>query len=193
MNYTRVLLSTLLVCLTAAAAAAQTTTPSIDEKTRGLQKLDGFFPLYWDARAGTLWIEVPKLDAEFLYVTALSAGLGSNDIGLDRGQLGGEHIVTFRRIGPKVLMVEPNYAYRALSTSADERRAVEEGFARSVLWGFTVGAETDGRVLVDATEFLLRDVHGVTQRLRPASFRADARRSAVNMERTKAFPKNTEI
>jgi hypothetical protein len=177
----------------AAVTDAQTATPSIDEKTRGLQKLDGFFPLYWDTRAGTLFIEVPKFDTEVLYVTALSAGLGSNDIGLDRGQLGGEHIVSFRRIGPKVLMVEPNYGYRAISTNADERRAVEEAFAKSVLWGFAVAAESDGRVLVDATDFLLRDVHNVTQRLRPATYRVERSRSAVNMERTKAFPKNTEI
>ena len=193
MTQARTLLSALFVCLFAAAAAAQTAVPSIDEKTRGLQKLDGFFPLYWDSRAGTLWIEVPKLDAEILYVTSLSAGLGSNDIGLDRGQLGGEHVVTFRRIGSKVLMVEPNYSYRALSDNPDERRAVEEGFAKSVLWGFTVGAEADGRVLVDATDFLLRDVHGVANALKPAAFRLDRTRSAVNMDRTKAFPKNSEI
>src|SRR5918998_941673 len=105
MKQARTLLSALFLCL--AAAAAQTPIPSIDEKTRGLQKLDGFFPLYWDAKAGTLWIEVPKLDTEVLYVTALSAGLRSNDIGLDRGQLGGEHIVSFRRVGTKVLMIEP--------------------------------------------------------------------------------------
>ena len=195
MKQPRVLLITLVICLAAAAAAGQTPTtiPSIDEKTRGLQKLDGMVPLYWDARAGTLWIEVPKLDTEFLYVTSLSAGLGSNDIGLDRGQLGGEHIVVFRRVGTKVLMIEPNYSYRAITDNADERRAVEEGFAKSVLWGFTVGAEADGRVLVDATDFLLRDVHGVGQALRPAAFRIDRSRSAVNMDRTKAFPKNTEI
>jgi hypothetical protein len=193
MKQLRVVLCALVVCLFAALAAAQTALPSIDEKTRGFQKLEGLFPLYWDARAGTLWIEVPKLDTEFLYVTALSAGLGSNDIGLDRGQLGGEHVVSFRRIGTKVLMIEPNYAYRAITDNADERRAVEEGFAKSVLWGFAAGAETDGRVLVDATDFLLRDVHGVAQRLRPATFRVDPRRSAVNMDRTKAFPKNTEI
>ncbi len=204
MTQFRTPLVTFFVCVWAAVGAAQPTTPpapaatpsatpSIDEKTRGLQKLDGFFPLYWDARAGTLWIEVPKLDTEFLYVTALSAGLGSNDIGLDRGQLGGEHVVSFRRIGSKVLMVEPNYAYRAITENPDERRAVEEGFAKSVLWGFTVGAESDGRVLVDASDFLLRDVHQVTQRLRPATFRVDRARSAVNMARTKAFPQNTEI
>jgi len=183
---------TLLVCLLASLASAQAP-PSIDEKTKGLQKLDGFFPLYWDAAAGTLWLEIPTFDTEILYVTALSAGLGSNDIGLDRGQLGGEHIVSFRRIGSKVLMIEPNYSYRALSTNADERRAVEEAFAKSVLWGFTVGAESGGRVLVDATEFLLRDAHGVAQRLKPATYRVERSRSAVNMDRTKVFPKNTEI
>ena len=182
-----------VVFLSLAPADAQTVIPTIETKTQGLQKLDGFFPLYWEVPTGTLWLEIPKFDAEVLYVTALSSGLGSNDIGLDRGQLGGEHIVTFKRIGSKVLMIEPNYAYRALSTSADERRAVEEAFAKSVLWGFTVAAESSGRVLVDASEFLLRDVHGVVQRLRPATYRVDSRRSAINMDRTKAFPKNTEL
>jgi hypothetical protein len=193
MTHPRNALLVVVVCLLAPLASAQTATPSIDDKTKGLQKLDGFVPLYWDSRAGTLWLEIGRFDTELLYVTALSAGLGSNDLGLDRGQLGGEHVVSFRRVGPKVLMVEPNYAFRALTDNADERRAVREGFASSVLWGFTVGAETDGRVLVDATELLLRDVHGVTQRLRPATYRVDTRRSAVNMERTKAFPKNSEI
>jgi len=193
MKQFRTPLLALFVCLVASHAAAQAPLPSIDDKVKGLEKLDGFFPLYWDSQAGTLWIEISRFDSELLYVTALSAGLGSNDIGLDRGQLGGEHVVSFRRVGPKVLMIEPNYSYRALSPNADERRAVEEAFAKSVLWGFTVGAETGGRVLVDATEFLLRDVHGVAQRLRPATYRVERSRSAVNMERTKAFPKNTEI
>jgi hypothetical protein len=183
----------LLVFSRAASAQPTPTPPSIEEKVKTLQKFDGFVPLYWDNRAGTLWLEIPKFDTEILYVTALSAGLGSNDIGLDRGQLGGEHVVSFKRIGSKVLMIEPNYSYRAVSNNADERRAVEEAFGKSVLWGFTVGAETEGRVLVDATDFLIRDVHGVTQSLKPATYRLDPRRSAVNMERTKAFPKNTEI
>jgi hypothetical protein len=188
-----VLLCALVICLPCVAPAAAQPIPSIEEKTQGFQKLDGFVPLYWDARAGTLWMEIRQLDTEILYYTALSAGLGSNDIGLDRGQLGDTHIVSFSRVGPKVLMIEPNYAFRALTDNADERRAVREGFARSVVWGFTVGAETEGRVLVDATDFLLRDVHGVTQSLRPATYRVERTRSVVNMERTKAFPKNTEI
>ncbi len=165
---------------------------SIEEKTAGFQKIDGFFPMYWDQGAGTLWLEIPRLDQEVLYVSGLSAGVGSNDIGLDRGQLGAERLVVFQRVGPKLLMVQPNTAFRA-SGSADEKRAVEESFARSVIWGFTAAAETGGRVLVDATDFLMRDAHGVIARLRPATFRLDRTRSAVYMARTKGFPKNTEM
>src|SRR6185436_5013061 len=68
---------------------------SIDERTSGMQKLDGYFPIYWDERAGTLFIEIPRLDTDFLLSTGLAAGLGSNDIGLDRGQGGQGRVVRF--------------------------------------------------------------------------------------------------
>ncbi|MEO5819908.1 MAG: zinc-dependent metalloprotease [Vicinamibacteraceae bacterium] len=167
--------------------------PTIAAKTAGFEKRDGFVPLYWNRADGTIWLEIPALDTELLYYTALSAGLGSNDIGLDRGQLGGAHVVRFQRIGKKVLLVEPNYAFRATSDNADERRSVTEAFATSVLWGFEAAAESDGRVLVDATAFVLRDVHDVVRSLKPASYSVDASRSAVNLDRTKAFPRNTEL
>ncbi|HEY7056423.1 MAG TPA: DUF5117 domain-containing protein, partial [Vicinamibacterales bacterium] len=167
--------------------------PSIDDRTAGFQKLDGYVPLFWDEKTGSLWMEISKFDTEMLYTTGLTAGLGSNDIGLDRGQSGPGRIVEFQRIGPRVLMVQPNYTFRATTPNPDERRAVEDAFAKSVLWGFTVGAESDGHVLVDATDFFLRDAHNVTPRLRPGTFRVDRTRSAIDMPRTKAFPKNTEI
>jgi hypothetical protein len=185
-----------LALLLAPPAAAQTPLPDIARKTAGTQRMDGFLPLYWDAAAGKLWMEIPRMGQEMIYVVSLPAGLGSNDVGLDRGQLGGERIVRFERVGPKVLMVQPNYAYRADTPNPDERRAVEEAFARSVLWGFTVAAESDGRVLVDATDFALRDEHGVVRtlrRTRQGTFRLDPTRSALFLERTKAFPRNTEI
>lgn len=183
-------------CLLAGSAAAQAPLPSIAEKTRGMQKLDGFLPLYWEASSGKLWMEIPRFGQELIYVVSLPAGLGSNDVGLDRGQIGGEKIVRFERVGPKILMVQPNYAFRAESDNPAERRAVEEAFAQSVLWGFTAAAETAGRVLVDATEFALRDNHGVIptlRRTRQGTFRVDPTRSAIFLERTKAFPRNTEI
>jgi hypothetical protein len=188
-----VLMSALLA---AGRATAQEPLPAIEAKTRGLEKLDGFLPLYWDAGEGKLWLEVPRLNEEMIYAVSLAAGLGSNDVGLDRGQLGGERIVRFERVGRKVLMVQPNYRYRAETENPDERRAVQEAFARSVLWGFTVGAETGERVLLDATEFALRDAHNAIQRLRRTGqgrFELDESRSAIYLERTRAFPRNTEI
>jgi len=170
--------------------------PSITDKTNGMDLRDGFLPLYWDAAAGTLWLEIPQTDADLLYLVSLPAGIGSNDIGLDRSQPGGERIVRFERVGPRVLLVEQNTRYRAETGNAAERRAVEESFARSVLWGFTVAAEQGGRVLVDATDFALRDAHGVIgalRRARQGDYRLDATRSALYLPRTRGFPRNSEI
>ena len=170
--------------------------PTIEEKTAAMRKMDGFFPLYWDDTEGKLWMEIAQFDIELLYFRGLSAGLGSNDIGLDRGQPGRSQVVAFERVGPKILMVQPNYQYRATGESLDERRAVEEGFAKSVLFGFTVAAETEGRVLVDPTDFLIRDSHDVIGRLRDrddANYRLDATRSAVYLPDTRVFPENTEM
>src|SRR5690606_26407473 len=134
---------------------------SIAERTAGLTRLDGFLPMYWDAAAGRLLLEIGQFDRELLYVVSLPAGLGSNPVGLDRGQLGGTHVVSFQRVGPRILMVQPNYRFRAITQDAAERRAVADSFARSVLWGFKVEAESDGRALVDATDLFVRDAHGV--------------------------------
>ena len=139
---------------------------SIDERTAGMQKIDGYFPLYWDERTGSLFIEIPRFDTDVLFNTGLAAGLGSNDIGLDRGAGGGARIVSFQRVGPRVLMVQPNMSFRSSSANPLERKSVEDSFAKSVLWGFTVAAENNGRVLVDATDFLLRDVTGAANALR---------------------------
>jgi len=179
----------------ASAAAARGPMPSIEERTAGMTRLDGYFPLYWDDRSGSLWLEIPRFDSDFLYTTGLAAGLGSNDIGLDRGQEGGGKIVSFERVGPRVLLMQGNESFRSSSANPAERRSVEDSFAKSVLWGFTVGAETNGRVLVDATDFFLRDGHGAGNALGTgtAAYRVDRTRSALYLPRTKAFPKNSEI
>ncbi|HEX8835788.1 MAG TPA: DUF5117 domain-containing protein, partial [Candidatus Acidoferrum sp.] len=121
--------------------------PTISQKTAGTEKLPGYFNLYWDAKQGKLWLEIDKWGAEFLYQSGLPAGMGSNDIGLDRGQLGATRIVRFDRSGPKVLLVEENLEYRAVSNDPDERRAVHDSFAESALWGFTVAAQEKGHAL----------------------------------------------
>ena len=166
--------------------------PSIANHTQGMQRIEGFMPMHWDAQAGTLWMEIARFDSELLYVRALAAGVGSNDIGLDRGQIGATALVRFERVGPKILMVQPNQRFRVESDNADEVRALEEAFATSVLWGFAVEAESSGVALVDVTPFLLRDAHGVADRL-PGAYTLDLTRSAVYLPRTKGFPQNTEL
>ena len=189
-----------LPAISLAAPADTPATPSVAEKTAGMQKLEGYFNLYWDAKQGKLWLEIDKWSTEFLYQSGLPAGVGSNDIGLDRGQLGATRVVRFDRSGPKVLLIEENFGYRALSNDADERRAVHDSFAESALWGFTVAAETSdtngGHALVDATDFFLRDAHNIPATLRrtkQGSYRLDGSRCAIFLPQTKNFPLNTEV
>ncbi|QKZ12227.1 zinc-dependent metalloprotease [Spirosoma sp. KUDC1026] len=170
--------------------------PAISAFTNGMERNAGFMTYYWDAKKGKVWLEIDKFDTEFLYYPTLAQGIGSNDIGLDRGRLGQEHIVKFQRSGPKVLLIEPNYSYRAISKDPLERQAVAESFAKSVHAGFDVAAESDGKVLVDLTPFLMQDAVGAVQSItqtKQGSFRFDASRSAMYLPRTKAFPQNTEF
>src|SRR6202171_2593043 len=139
--------------------------PTITEKVAAMEKFAGYFPFYWDAKAGKVWLEIDKWNSEFLYVESLPAGIGSNDICFDRGQLGQSYIVRFERTGPRVLLIASNNAFRANSENTDERRAVKDAFAESTLWGFEVAAEEGGHALVDATTFYLRDTHQIPNTL----------------------------
>lgn len=169
--------------------------PSIEEKIKDSKKYEGFLNFYWEESTGKLFLEV-KIDTEILYQQSLPAGLGSNDIGLDRGLLGDTRIVKFIKSGRKILMIQPNYAYRAVTNDANEKRAVEQSFAQSALWGFTEEAESNGKYLVDITDFILRDAMRTANRIKQTqqgNYSFDKSRSAIYFERTKNFPLNTEI
>ena len=156
----------------------------------------GFIDFYWDKKKDQVYIFIEKFDEEFIYVNSLAAGVGSNDIGLDRGQLGSTRIVRFDRHGPKVFLTQPNYWYRALSNNEAEVKAVRDAFASSVVWGFKIEKENKEGVLVNITDFLLRDAHGVVGRLNrtnQGSYNLDKTRSAIYADRTKNFPDNTEF
>ncbi len=181
----------LLISVTASAQIA-----TITKKTEGMKKYEGYFNFYWDDTQGKIWLEIDDIDKEFLYQISLSAGLGSNEIGLDRAQLGDTKIVQFRRTGPKILLVEQNYTYRANSDNDLEVRAVKLAFAESAIWGFKVAAEENDRILVDATAFFMRDAHGVIgslKRSNQGNYKLDASRSAMFLPMTKNFPLNTEF
>lgn len=188
--------TTLSTRLHAAAPADRQPLKSIQAFSAGMQHFDGLLPLYWDARQGKLYMEVPTPGTSLLFFTTLTRGMGSNDVGLDRGQVSEAKLVQFERIGPKLLLVQPNQAFRADSADPDQQLAVSQSFASSVLWGFKVVATTGTRVLVDATDFVVRDGHGAIHALALAhqgKFRLNAQRSAIYMPDTKAFPRNTEM
>jgi len=169
---------------------------NISEKVGNLDASEGFFTYYFDEGQDKLWLRVTDLNKEFLYANYLAAGVGSNDIGLDRSQQGGERVVYFEKRGPKLFLIQPNLRYIAQSDNELEKKSVREAFASSVLYGFPIEAEENGAYLIDLTPFLMRDAHGVTDRLRrmgEGSYSLDKSRSALYPEGTFNFPKNTEF
>ena len=158
----------------------------------------GYFDTYYDAGLNRLYARIPqeRLKESFLYVYSLSQGIGSNDIGLDRGQLGSEQVVYFEQRGQRVFLVQPNLAFRALTNNPLEKASVEQAFAKSVRYGFEVKGHEKGDLIIELTDFLLQDAHGVSARLASAkqgSYSLDLSKSALNSERTKSFPKNIEM
>ena len=177
-------------------AADTKPTPTIQDFGANMKATDGLFPMFWDAKSGRLYLEINKFDQAFLFLTSLPYGLGQNDVGLDRGKLGQGVVVHFTRVGPKVLLVQPNLEYRSSSPDPAERLAVTQSFAESVPAGFKVEAEENGAALIDVTDFLMSDQFGVIKQLTESmqgSYKVYKDRSAIALDSTKDFPLNTEI
>lgn len=186
------------IVMSARSLAVQTVSSALEQRVASLQKFSGFFTFYYDTKTDKIWLSIEKkqLDREFLYVVSLPQGIGSNDIGLDRGQVGSSRVVRLERHGPKILFVQPNLSYRAVTTNAHERTAVTESFAQSVLFGFRIDMEEGETMLVDASSFFIRDAYEVAGRLRSSgqgAFNMVPDQSAMYMPRTKSFPSNTEF
>jgi len=176
--------------------AFQGETISIDTYVKGMEKHPGYFTFYYDKDAGKILLEINNLNEEFLYISSITAGLGSNDVGLDRNRLGATKIVAFKRFGPKVLLVQPNYSYRANSNNPDEVKAVKDAFANSVIYGFKIAAEDDKKLLIDISPLLLSDLNNISPSLKRSGqgdYRLDLSRSAVYPDNIKNFPNNSEF
>ena len=174
------------------------TTPLFSQvlKDKKVETYKGFFNFYYEEKQDKIYLEVDKINQEFLYVNSLASGIGSNDIGLDRGQLGRTRLVKFIKTGNKLLLVQPNQNFRAITDNVPEKRSIEQAFATSVLFGFKIEETLDGKYIIDFTPFLMEDTHGVAQRLKiqnEGTYKVDLSKSALSLERTKAFPKNVEF
>jgi hypothetical protein len=169
---------------------------SIEDFTQEMEKRSGFYDFYYQEKTGKLYLAVSDFSAPFIFQSSLPQGVGSNDIGLDRGQLGQTRLAQFERFGKKVLLKQLNTQYRALSDNIAEVRSIDEAFADSVIAGLTIVAEDEQQVLVDYTDFLLSDIHQIKNRLsqrNQGNFKADKSRSGVYLPRSKAFVDNTEL
>ena len=156
----------------------------------------GFMNFSYSNDTGKVFLEINNLNKDFLYINSLSRGIGNNDLGLDRGQLGNTRIVNFVKRGNKILLIQPNSKFVSNSSNPLENKAVEEAFARSVLFGFDIVEMKNDSYIVDLTPFLINDVHGVSQRLRysnSGTYSLNKSMSAIELDRTKAFPKNIEF
>ena len=159
-------------------------------------EFNGYFDYTYNNDNGKITLAIDKLDQEFLYVNSLSRGIGSNDLGLDRGQLGNARVVYFTKKGDKIFLIQPNLKYISTSENTLENKAVDQAFARSVLYGFKIIKSENNKHYIDLTPFILQDVHGVSIRLKNSSsgsYSLDLLKSAIDLERTKAFPKNIEF
>ncbi|MDA7550004.1 zinc-dependent metalloprotease, partial [Flavobacteriaceae bacterium] len=166
------------------------------EEKKDLKLYNGYFNFYYSANEGKIYLEVDKLNKEFLYTHFLASGLGSNDIGLDRGQIGDGVVVKFIKSGNKILLLQPNQKFRAISDNEFEKKSIEEAFAKSIIFGFPIKEIKDEKHIIDLTPFLLRDAHHVSKRLKDnqqGSYKLDTSRNVLWLENTKAFPKNVEF
>ena len=166
------------------------------EKKEDLKSFKGFFDFHYNENKDEIYLQVDRLNTAFLYTQFLTTGVGSNDIGLDRGQLGNTKILEFRKAGNKLLLVEPNQNYRAITTNQAEKNSVKEAFAESVIFGFEIKETIDSTYVIDFTPFLLEDAHGVSEKLKRGKFGSyslDKSKSALSLDRTKAFPENVEF
>ena len=184
-------------CMLSAQALAQAET-TYAEFIKDKQHHQGYFSFYLDDKTGKVFLEIEHFEKEFLFQSGLPHGVGSNDIGLDRGQLGDTRLVRFEKVGDKVFLRQLNTYYRANTDNALEKQAVDEAFASSIIWGFKVSnsSPNNSKTLIDYTPFLLSDIHNLSvqlQRTTQGNYKVDASRSGVYQKRSKAFPNNTEL
>lgn len=198
MSLSRLLVAALLAAALAPASLASQQAPAattITARTAGLERRDGFVPVYLNDRTGAVWLELPRDSARMLLMTTLATGLGSNALGLDRGSGGGVRVARFDKAGERVLVTFENTQYRS-SGGTDHQRTVAEGFANSTVAALPLLAEEGGRLLVDATEFVMRDwndIAGTLTRSRQGSYAVARDRSRLFKPYTRGYPDNTEI
>jgi hypothetical protein len=162
-----------------------------------MERREGLIPIYLDSKQGKIYLELPADSMRVLMFTTLATGLGSNPIGLDRGAGGESYVTRFDRNGDRVLVVFENWNYRSSAVDNPAHvRTVVEAFPPSTTGSLPLIAEQGSRLVVDATDFVMRDWNDVTGTLtanNEGTYAVARDRSSIYRPYTKAFPDNTEI
>lgn len=177
--------------LSGVAVAASDPAQKIIKQSQASQ---GFINLFYDAKAGQLYLEVDKLNQPFLMLTSLPHGVGSNDIGLDRGQLGQTRMVQFEQHGPYLVLKQLNTDFRASSDNISEKQAVTQAFAESILWRGKIVAGK--QAIVSLNDLVINDLHGVVDVLaatKQGQYSLDDNRSVILPQGIKSFERNADV
>ncbi|MFL6446882.1 MAG: zinc-dependent metalloprotease [Bryobacteraceae bacterium] len=187
----RLALATLILVLPGAAQRSET-----PARPGPQERHNGYLPFVWDAGRGKILFEISKLNEDVLYFAGAGKGIGSVELGVDRGASYASTVIYFDRVGPKVNVVQRNLKFRALQGNAALSQGMEESFASSILAALPIESEENGKITVDASPLLFRDavnIEAVLRRQNQGNYKLDPVRSSIYLPKTKAFPKNTEV
>lgn len=187
---------TVIVLLSLVIVTSPVHADEFTDKTKELTKKSGFFTLFGSNDISSMLLSVNELNHPFIYVTSLMQGVGSNDIGLDRGQIGESRLVQFERYGDKLVLRQLNPYFRADTENLSEKAALTQAFAESILYSFSIVAIREKSVLIDVSDFTQQDFHNVAGTLKSnkqGHFSIDKSRSVINWKNSKSFPNNTEL
>ncbi len=155
----------------------------------------GFFNFSYTESSGKITLKIKEFDKEFLLVSYYASGLGSNDIGFDRGKIASQRLVQFKRFGNRVALIESNPFYKAVTDNVKEKKVAQDAFASAILFTFIIENENDG-VQIDITPLITEDLNNTVQNLKDqkqGNYKIDKTKSIVIPEEMHAFPKNIEF
>jgi hypothetical protein len=161
--------------------------PEWEKVVEGAKRLEGLFPLYYNEKEQKLFMEIRKdqYDKELILPIAIARGVGLTYLGGDTLNFGDQWLISFRRVGERLLVIRRNVRVRA-DTGTPQADAVNVSYTDSVLKGLSIKSErADGQaVLIDLAELFISDLANL-------GIQPDSTRST--WAKVKAFPKNLEI
>ncbi|MCS7273509.1 MAG: zinc-dependent metalloprotease [Fimbriimonadales bacterium] len=170
---------------------------TIEEVTKDFEKLEGLFTLYRKKESGkdTIYMEIRREQLGKLYFLQATVSEGIPTFFLAAGSPINDIVFKFVQRDDQILMVVPNYRFRAES-GTPIARSVQRSFANAYLEAFKIEAKSDEgkRLLIDVTSLFRSDLIQIQQLVNVAAggnYTIDREKTVYNQ--VKAFPNNIFI